>query len=190
MAKRFFTYFGISFPPWRKKKIGAGALTIRFAVKGRVPSKKNHQQAVAVRKDAYQFIKDIFRQKGSISQEECMQAIKKVHAKMRSNQEYNDFLAAQKPYIEAQRNVWLKRLQDKGLTFPIPRAAMNVRFYFAQQYRQDSVNKQQSIQDLLKDCLIITDDDYTCLNPITCEADCFYGEISANLTFVSLTFKI
>lgn len=190
MLKRFLTYFGVAFPPWRQKKLGAGAITIRFAVKGFVPSKKNHQMAVSVRKEAYAYLDEVFARNGAVTVQEARKAIKMVRAKMRGNEEYRQFLAYQKPLIEKQREEWLKRLQPKGLIFPISSAALNIRFYFAQQYRQDSVNKQQSIQDLLKDCHIIADDDYTCLNPITADADCFHQEITENLTFISLTFKL
>jgi hypothetical protein len=190
MIKRFLTYFGIAIPPWRAKKMGAGAVTIRFVIKGTVPSKKNNQQAICVRKDAYKYLDELFAKKKSISKAEARQAIQKVRGKMRGNDAYRAFLEAQKPVMEAQRAVWLARLQEKGLVFPISAAALNIRFYFAQRYRQDSVNKQQSVQDLLKDCMIIADDDYTTLNPITAEADCYHEEIAHNLTVVSLTFQL
>lgn len=190
LAKRFQTYFGVAFPPWREPKLGAGAVTIRFAIKGTVPSKKNNQQAIAVRRDAVKFINELFVRKKSMTRKEALQALGKVRAKMRGNDQYRAFLEKQRPAIEAQRQYWLERLQAKGLTFPIPVATMNVRFYFAQRYRQDSVNKQQSIQDLLKDCCIISDDDYTNLNPITAAGDCYKDEIRDNLTFVSLTFQL
>lgn len=185
------SWFGIALPPWRNKKIGAGAVTIRFVIKGRVPSKKNNQQAIAVRKEAYEYINDLFKDGvTAVTKPQVIAAVKKVHAKMRGNDQYKEFLEAQRPIIEAQRQVWVERLQDKGLIFPLSSASLNIRFYFSQRYRQDSVNKQQSIQDLLKDCYIIQDDDYTCINPITAEADCYYEEIKENLTFVSLSFRL
>ena len=41
MAKRFVTYFGVSVPPFKEEKLGAGSKTIRFVIAGNVISKKN-----------------------------------------------------------------------------------------------------------------------------------------------------
>jgi hypothetical protein len=50
MAKRFATYFGVPIPPFKEEKLGAGSIAIRFVITGKIPSKKNNQQSVAVRK--------------------------------------------------------------------------------------------------------------------------------------------
>lgn len=189
-ATRFLTFFGVPVPPWRDRKIGAGAITIKFVVTGKVPSKKNNQQAVTRRKEAAAFLNELFAHRDTITKAEAFAAIKKVSAKMRGNDQYKAFLEEQRPVIEAQRTTWMERLGDKGLIFPISRAAVSIRFYFAQKYRQDSLNKQQSIHDLLKDCKIIVDDDYTCVNPVTADADCFAEDLTENIVVISLTFKL
>lgn len=188
--QRTLSYHGIHIPPWRDHKVGAGAITIRFVVQGAVPSKKNNQQAICRRKEAATFLNDLFKQGNSITKPQAFEAIKKVTAKMRGNSRYLEFVEEQRPAIDLQRKYWLERLESKGLIFPIKKAVVNIRFYFAQKYRQDSVNKQQSVQDLLKDCKIILDDDYTCINPITADADCFADDITKNLVVISLTFKL
>lgn len=190
VKQRSLSYHGIPIPPWRDHKLGAGTVTIRFVVQGSVPSKKNNQQAICRRKEAVAYLNDLFKQGKTISKPQAFEAIKKVTAKMRGNSRYLEFVEEQRPAIDLQRNYWLKRLESKGLIFPIRKAVVNIRFYFAQKYRQDSVNKQQSVQDLLKDCKIILDDDYTCINPITADADCFAGDINKNLVVISLTFKL
>ena len=45
MKKRFQTYFGVPIPPFKEDKLGAGTTTIRFILTGKMPSKKNNQQA-------------------------------------------------------------------------------------------------------------------------------------------------
>ena len=45
MSKRFLTYFGVPVPPFKEEKIGAGSVTIRFVVTGKIPSKKNNQMS-------------------------------------------------------------------------------------------------------------------------------------------------
>ena len=53
MAKRFQTYFGVAVPPFKEEKLGAGSTTIRFLLTGKVISKKNNNQAIAIRKPAH-----------------------------------------------------------------------------------------------------------------------------------------
>lgn len=190
MSKRVTTYFGIPTPPWPEKKIGAGSYTIWFVIKGRVPSKKNNQQAVARRDEAIKFLNGLFATKGTITKAEAIAAVNKVSGKMRGNDRYKRFLEEQSPELAKQRDFWLERYGPKGLIFPISGASMNIRFYFAEAHRQDSVNKQQSVQDLLKDCHIIHDDDYTVINPITAAGAYFGDELRDNLTYVSLTFRL
>ena len=55
--KRFISYFGVPIPPFKEEKLGAGSITIRFVLTGKVPSKKNNQQAIAVRKHARDWAK-------------------------------------------------------------------------------------------------------------------------------------
>lgn len=190
MAKRFQTYFGIPIPPFKERKLGAGSITIRFVLTGKVPSKKNNTMAVSVRKDARKFINDVFTARGAITKGEAHAAIKKVFAKVRPNQDYQDFVEKQKPVIQAQALYWSKRLQVKGLIFPLPKATMSVRFYFSNRYIQDTVNKQQSIQDLLIASQVIANDDYATLNPIHAASACYYEEITEGITFISLSFRL
>ncbi len=190
MAKHFKTWFGVPIPPWRNKKMGSGQCTIRFVIHGRVPSKKNNQQAICRRKEALEFLDSI---KGPVSLAAAKKAVRMVTAKMRGNDKYLKFIEDQRPAIEKQRAFWIERLGDKGLVFPLRKAKLGIRFYFAERYRQDAVNKQQSVQDLLKDLKIIADDDYKCLNaygPIDADADCFADEIRENITLVVLSFRL
>lgn len=191
-AKRFQTYFGIPFPPWKENKPGPSgdSYTIWFVIKGRVPSKKNNQQAVTRRKEAVDYLSDLFKHTATINKAQAFTAIKKVSAKMRGNDQYRAFLEEHSASLKDQRKYWQDRLGPKGLIFPLSKASLSIRFYFAQRYRQDSVNKQQSVQDILKDCHIIFDDDYTVIDPITATARCYKDEIKDNLTYITLTFKL
>lgn len=187
---RILTYFGIPIPPWRKRPFGSGAVTIRFVITGKIPSKKNNLQATSIRREAYKFIDQIYSGGKQPSKAEMVKAIRLVRAKMVGNVEYRQFLVDQRPKMIEQMAVWSKRLQGKGFFFPISNASVSIRIYFAQRHRQDSVNKQQSIQDLIKDCGIISDDDYITINPITMDADCFHGDINDNIAVIALTFKL
>jgi len=191
MAKRFQTYFGIPIPPFKEKKLGAGSTSIRFVIAGTIPSKKNNQQAVSIRSDAKSFIFGVNKKKkGKITIEDAVKAINMVKSKMRGNDEYRDFVNKFKPIIQAQRDEWEARLKDKGLKFPLLSASMTLRLYFKDKYVTDTVNKQQTIQDLLIECGVIANDDYKSLNPIHSASACYFDELIYNIAFISLTFKL
>ena len=193
-AKRFQTYFGVPLPPWKEENIGAGSTTIRFVLKGSIPSKKNNTMAVTVRKEARKLLFSELSGDGMVNKSAALaialKGLKKAYAKVRPNQAYIDFVKLQKPEIQKQMASWSASLQDKGLVFPLTKATMTLRFYFSARYVQDTVNKQQSIQDLLQECGVIMNDDYLTLNPIHSASACYYEEIVESLSWISLSFKL
>lgn len=190
MSLRFQTYFGVSIPPWKEKKLGAGSTTIRFVLTGKVPSKKNNQMAIAVRKPSRDWLKREHAAKGHITLADAIRAVNMVHAKVRGNQQYIDFVEKIKPTIQEQMLWWSGQLREKGLIFPLSSATMSLRLYFKDRYVQDTVNKQQTIQDLLQACGVICNDDYDTINPIHSAAACYYEELIHNIAFVSLSFRL
>ena len=192
MSKRFQTYFGIPIPPFKEEKLGAGSTTIRFVVTGKVPSKKNSQQSVAIRQKARTFLKEINARKGHITYDDAQKAIGMCYSKMRANSEYAAFVNKAKPIIQEQMAVWTKRLgrEGKGLVFPLSKASLSLRFYFNNRYITDTVNKQQTIQDLLVECGVIADDDYDSLNPIFSASACYVDELIYSISFISLSFRL
>ena len=189
-SKRFATYFGIPIPPFKEKKLGAGSTTIRFVITGKIPSKKNHQQAIAVRRNAKEYIRSLHGEKGSISLSDALNAIDMVNGKMMANLEYAKFLEEIKPVLNEQKEWWMARLREKGLTFPLYQSTMSLRLYFKDRYVTDTVNKQQTIQDVLIDCGIISNDDYNTLNPIYSASACYKDELIYNIAFISLSFRL
>lgn len=189
MAKRHVTYFGVALPPWKEKKIGAGSTSIRFVLKGNIISKKNNEQAVAVRRFAKQHLYS--QQKGGmVTLSDALKAVDMVHAKIRGNAAYLEFVERMKPVLQEQMDVWVDRLGSKGLVFPLNKASLNIRLYIKDRYRRDIVNAQQTIQDLLKDCKVIEDDNDKIINPIFSESANYYDEILYNIAFVSLSFRL
>jgi len=189
MPKRFQTYFGIAIPPFKEEKIGAGQTTIRFVITGKIPSKKNNSMAVTIRKNAREYLNKISKN-GTVSLKEAQLAIGKTHSKVRGNKEYQAWVKEQKPIILEQMKTWVDRLQSKGLTFPIQKATMSVRFYFNNNYITDTINKAQSVHDLLVDCRIVQDDNYNVLNPVHYASANYKDELIYSLCFISISFKI
>jgi hypothetical protein len=186
----FQTYFGVPVPVFRIEKLGAGAFTIRFVLKGRIASKKNNMQAVARRREAKEFLYNTQRDKGLITLADALRAVDMVQPKMVGNIDYRRFLERFKPVIRGQMDVWEARLGEKGLKFPLRKVALSMRLYFADQYITDTLNKQQSVHDLLVECGVIVDDDRLTVNPYKGESMSCFQKIKENICFISLSFKI
>jgi hypothetical protein len=190
MAKRFQTYFGIPVPPFKDGDFTAGTTTIRFVLPGKIISKKNNQQAFGDRAKAKEYLQGLKSNYQNIGFEEAMAAVNMVTGRIRGNDEWYDMIKTYEPIIEEQKQFWLEKLKDKGLSFPIYKATMNLRLYFKDNYVTDTVNKQQTIQDLLIHCNVISNDDYKTLNPIRSASACYKDELIHNIAFVSLSFNL
>lgn len=188
MKRKYQTWFGVKIPEWRKEKYGSGATTIRFVLTGKIISKKNNNQAFAIRKPAINFLQKIFNETGNITLKDAIKAVNMVKGKLIGNTEYKKFLDKCKPIIQEQAAHWSSRLFEKGLVFPLHRSTVTLRLYFKDNYTTDSVNKFQTIADLLVDAGIIFNDDRKSLNPIHCEAADYYQQLIENIAFISLTF--
>lgn len=187
VGKRFQTWYNIPVPPFKEERYSSKSTTIRFVISGSVPSKKNNQQAVTVRKVARDWVKKMQQNGKQPTWEDVHTAISMTSSKMRGNAKYIDFVKTYKPIIQEQMKDWTTRLGDKGLIFPLSKATMTLRLYFKNRYITDTVNKQQTIQDLLVECGVIANDDYKTLNPILSKSACYYEEIIEDIAFISLT---
>lgn len=188
--KRHKTYFSIPIPPFKRENYGAGTTTIRFVLTGKVPSKKNNQQAIAIRKFARQWAISQAKIQPQPTWADVHKAIGMVKSKMRGNIAYLEFIKKIKPIIIEQMQFWSLRLKDKGLIFPLSKSTLSLQLYFKDRYITDTVNKQQTIQDVLVECGVISNDDYKTLNPIHSESASFYEEIIYDISFISLSFKL
>lgn len=190
MKKRFLTYFGVPIPPFKEEKLGSGSITIRFVLTGKIPSKKNNQMSVSVRKYARDWASK--KQKLGIppSWKDVHTAISMCRSKVRPNKEYQEWVKKSIPVIQKQSAFWASQLSHKGLIFPIDKSTLSLRLYFKDRYITDTVNKQQSIQDLLVEAGIIKNDDYRSLNPIHSASACFYEEIVKDIAFISISFRL
>ena len=189
MGKRIFTYFGVPIPAWKDEKLGSNATTIRFVLTGKIPSKKNNQQAVAVRKHARAWAIEQAKIRPA-TWADVHKGIGMVFGKMRGNKDYKDFLDKVRPILQAQSAYWVQQLAHKDLVFPLKKSTLSLRLYFKDRYVTDTVNKQQTIQDVLQDCCIIQNDDYKSLNPIHSASASYYEEIVKDIAAITLTFKL
>lgn len=184
------TFFGVHIPPFKEQKLGSGGVTIRFILTGKTPSKKNNQMSVAVRKFARDWAKKQEKDGKSPSWATVNKAISLCKSKVRPNTDYQEWVEKMKPVLHQQCKFYIDRLGGKGLIFPLKKATLNLRFYFKDRYITDTVNKQQSIQDLLISAGIIANDDYKTLNPIYSSSASFYGEILQDIVYITLFTRL
>lgn len=184
--KKRMSFFGVNLPHNNKEILGGGTATITFVLKGRIISKKNNQMAIVSHKAALNWLKD----KKNPSFADYKTALKMCKAVFIGNKLYSECKKQFLPELEAQKKVWEDRLGEKGVKFPLKKASMTVRFYFKDRYLTDTVNKQQTVQDLLVEAGIIANDDYKTLNPIHAESGCYKDKIRENIALVRLSVPI
>lgn len=189
MAKQIKTWFGVYIPPFKEEKISGDAIPIRFVLTGKIPSKKNNQMSVAVRRFAREWAKKQQKSGKTPSWADVNTAISKCKSKVRPNAEYKDWVDKMKPVLHQQSSWWAEKLSKHGVVFPLKKCTLSLRLYFKDRYVTDTVNKQQAIQDLLIAAGIIANDDYKTVNPIHAASACYYEEVIYDIAFISLSFK-
>jgi len=179
------TYFGIPVPPFNEDsiKMGSGALTLRFFVTGRLPSKKNTQTIRLIMDKAIKYL----GKANMVSLKMAIAALYKVYVRFLGNEEYKKFVEKNKEKLLKQMLFYKDKFGEKGLVFPISRAQLTVKFYFKDLYVQDLSNKLETIQDLLVACKVVEDDNYNVLNPVYIMGKCFKDEITQNIAEICIT---
>ena len=93
------------------------------------------------------------------------------------------------PVIQEQMEYWRPKLLENGMDFPLPEAVLSAKFAFKDRHRIDTINKMQTILDLLVEAGAIRDDDYTVLNPIKGFSKLFNKRLTENVCLISLTMR-
>lgn len=190
MAKsRIRTYAGIHFPPMEEHKLERGYLYMQIALKGRIPSKKNNILAGKSYKESFKIIKSNTTN-GLVPMTDAYNAVKKVKATIIGNIKYHDYVKEQKEKVLAQIQSYKEKWSELGVIFPLSKAKMKIDLLFVDDYVQDSINKAQTIQDLLVHCKLIEDDNYKCINPVTVVGHYFKDQLRENQALVSISFNI
>ncbi len=184
------TFFGVAIPPFKEPNYGSGGITLRFILTGKTPSKKNNTMSVAVRKIARDWAKKQEKSGKNPSWKDVHRAISLCTSKVRPNAEYKEWVERMKPVLQDQAAYYSGKFFDKGLVFPLKKATLSLRFYFKDRYVQDTVNKQQSVQDLLIEAGIIANDDYKSLNPIHSASAEYYEEVVKDIAYITLYTKL
>lgn len=166
-------YFGITIPP-RTKRDRKNGYTIRFVLSGWIPSKKNLHKAVVERKDARRFLNKAFKGKIAVSftRKACDELLSMTYGKIVNTEAYKDWEAQALKEIILQRDLIYSRHEEaKGLVLPIRDCSISVYSYWKDLHARDTINKMESVLDVLVKAGCIKDDDYFTLGPITGDAE-------------------
>lgn len=186
---KFQRIHGYRVPIFNEKKMGTGAITIRFVLPGRIVSKKNNETAIPDDRKAKSFLANKQATQGSVTINDAMEALKMIEVRFVGNPQYRACVKKFVPIIQAQMERNRSLLEAYGVKFPLQDAVFNVKLAFKDRRRTDTVNKMQTIHDLLVTAGAIKDDDYTVLNPVRGFSKCFPQRIMENVALISLTIE-
>lgn len=186
---KFQRFFGIRVPIFNEEKMGTGAVTIRFVLEGRIVSKKNNETAIPDVKAAKEYLAVCNKARGGITLSDALEAIKQIGIRFVGNPEYRACVKRYVPIIQEQMRYWEPVLAAHGVKFPLSEAAIGFKFAFKDRRRTDTINKMQTIQDLLVTAGAIRDDDYTVLNPVRGYSKSFPQRLMENVSLILLTVE-
>jgi hypothetical protein len=158
-------------------------------LEGLIISKKNNENAFPDTILAKKHLQDVFSAKGAISLQDALEAISKIKVRFVGNPKYRACRKQFIPIIQAQMEIWKPLLSEYGVKFPLQEAVLNVKLAFKDKYRTDTINKMQTIHDLLVEAGAISDDDYTVVNPIKGFSKLYDKRLTENVALISLTIK-
>jgi hypothetical protein len=186
---KFQRIFGIRVPIFKEEKMGTGAVSIRFVLEGRIVSKKNNESAIPDTKNAKNHLHKLNAANGGITLKDALDALAMVGVRFIGNPEYRACVKRYVPVIHEQMERLKPLLAKHGVSFPLSDAVFNVKLAFKDRRRTDTINKIQTIHDLLVTAGAIRDDDYTVLNPIKGYSKAFPQRLKENVALISLTIE-
>jgi Holliday junction resolvase RusA-like endonuclease len=172
----------------RKKKTGRDrSVTLRFALEGPVPSKKNNQVPIMDFREADRIAGELFQKKGTLSAEDYKTIKRRMKARIVPNSRHQKWHLRASESIIAQRDKQQAQIALKGLIFPLSNCSVSIYHYKMDRKRRDLGNRLMSIEDLLVDCHVIIDDSDEVLAPILLDGDKYIDEITKHCTVIHLT---
>ena len=187
MTKR---YFGIHIPAW-KRPDNTRSLTLVFALKGTVPSKKNMQVPSINLPWVFNQIRTWRSTNPKPSIPEVFKfiytLIRGIKPYIRNPDKFKAWEAGALQELETQRDWWRQKLAAHNFGYPITRCKVTIRHYWSDRMKRDNSNKAETLHDMLVKTRIIDADDYTCLQETATEAACWKNEITSHITVIYVT---
>jgi len=180
---------GIRVPIFDEPKVGTGAIRIQFVLEGHIISKKNNEAAIPDAKAAKIYLHEQNKANGGITLKDALDALSRITVRFVGHPGYRACKKKYIPIIQEQMEYWRPKLIANGLDFPLQEAVLSAKFAFKDRHKIDTINKMQTIHDLLVESGAIKDDDYTVLNPIKGFSKLFNKRLKENVCLISLTMK-
>jgi hypothetical protein len=181
---RITSLHGFTLPP-KKMRVVNRYITIRFAIGGTIPSKKNMIWADSnfnlLKKRLYSFkaVKD------------CIDWLSNnIKIFIRNSKKYTDWVEENKPLLIEQAVKEKERYSRFGIEYPLSNVSVKVYHYWADNMGRDNSNKYDTIIDLFVACGIITDDCWQVVQENGSKADCYHGEILDHITTIDVTVRL
>lgn len=174
--------FGIFVPPKKKYK-AKKYLTLRFTIRGVIPSKKNDYRT---ENNVRFVIKDAIKLHG-ISMKAFQYISDNTRSWIRGSKKYLEWVEMIKTDIHQQSVYWGERY---GLAFPLDFVSIKTYYFFSDKMARDLHNKDEAVYDMLVKLGIISDDNYGCLYKTSSDGGCYVNEINEHITTIDVTLGI
>lgn len=180
---RITSVHGIQLPP-KRHRVVSRYITIRLAMTGSIPSKKNLLYASS----------NLPLLEGSLLRftgvRECVEWLKKhLRPFIKNSTRYEEWVEKTKPAVLRQAAAEKARYEKFGIIYPLENVSIRVYHYWKDNVRRDNSNKYDTIVDLLVGCGILKDDTWQVVGKNESEAECYAGEILDHITTVDITVR-
>lgn len=176
------TVAGIHIPPRKKPVFDKQPLTIRLAITGLVPSKKNNYTADRNYKKLSSLLKP-----GTVLTPALIKEIMDVKPYVRRSKRYQKWEEETKAKLAEQAGAWLKSFENQGLRYPIKKCSISYYHFWADNTARDNSNKHEGFDDMLVSLGIIKSDAFQCLFKGNQEAGNYHGEVLDHITVINIT---
>ena len=176
--------FGVNLPP-RKKKIYKGYINMTFVLTGTLPSKKNQWvpatnfRSVRNKADKSKPVTEVLAYISEF-----------IKCYIRPNNRFKEWEERTKEILVEQAAYYSEKYKKYGILFPIKNSSVSMYCYWRENKVRDTINKLESVQDILTDSGIIVADAWQNLNPIHAESECYLDEILQDIVVITLTVQL
>ncbi len=178
---RITSIHGILLPPKRRQAI-CRHITIRLAITGTIPSKKNQLYASTnlplLRGSLYRF---------TVVREAIDWLERHMTAFLKNSKRWEEWVEKTKPVLLRQAKSEEKKYAKWGVNLPLDNVSIRVYHYWKDNRVRDNSNKFESIADLLVDAGILKDDSWQVIGKNESESECYEGEILDHITTIDIT---
>jgi hypothetical protein len=181
---RITSVHGFMLPPKKRQQV-KHYITLRFAIGGTIPSKKNmiwadsNLRTIMSKLRTFQRVVELL---------DWLENNLKVY--IRNSQKYLQFVEETKPIIQHQAQIEAARYEKYGIIYPLQNVSVKVYHYWADNIERDNSNKYDTIIDTFVASGILTNDCWQVVRKNESEAECYHGEVRDHITTIDVTVRM